>query len=99
MQGAKVHASIIDFVNIKNEINSDLKYYNETFSGHETLFADFLFAALPVRHGTGTSCPVDATPQTRLHHAPGHLLLMLRTAQASFLTGSQSHLLNSPCQY
>jgi hypothetical protein len=30
--------------------------------------------------------------------APGHPLLMLRMAQASLSTGSQSHLLNSPCR-
>lgn len=31
--------------------------------------------------------------------AESHPLLMLRTAQASFSTGSQSHLLNSPCRH
>jgi hypothetical protein len=32
-------------------------------------------------------------------NAPGRPLLMRRMAQASFSTGSQSHLLNSPCRW
>jgi hypothetical protein len=51
---------------------------------------------IPVLRGTGTSSPRDAAPEARIRHAPGHLLLMLRMAQASLSTGTQSHLLNSP---
>jgi hypothetical protein len=38
-----------------------------------------------VLRGTGTSCPMGATPQACLRHAPGHPLLMLR--------------INSPCRH
>ena len=54
---------------------------------------------IPVLRGTGTSCPMDAAPQAGVCHAPGHPLLMLRMAQASFSTASPSHLLNSPCRH
>ena len=43
------------------------------------------FPHIPVLHGTGTSCPMDATPQAGIRHAPGHPLLMLR--------------INSPCRH
>jgi hypothetical protein len=55
--------------------------------------------AHPVLRGTVTSCPMDAAPEARIRHAPGHPLLMLRMAQASFSTASPSHPRNSPCRH
>jgi hypothetical protein len=42
---------------------------------------------------------LDAAQPARVRHAPGHPLLMLCMAQASLSTGTQSHLLNSPCRH